>query len=369
MPYSYEDYQKPSYYNNDYNNRNIINQSSSRTYYNNPPAVSPARYIQPIEKFEDVNLKMLDVPRLELSLEFLNQTTPSVKIHQLSELEKLMFEVKVRQSSTNSKRYLFDYSGKKISIERGLFIVTNNGKIYITYDRDHENAIKIRKENEEYVVAHYSFASVEDTGLTNVVFAGLITVVDGLPTKITNESGTFRPTMYQTSNFKSAFCKDYLQSTKESLGMDFFIDRFVNIEEQIAELMVYGYENECVKLVNQLQVAFNSSPIREYKQNIREYLDRIKKTMDAPAPHIQNINNKTKNINNKNNQTASKKEKQTMEFNNESLLCIVCQDSKRNVLFMPCKHINSCIKCCKPLTLCPECRLAIQSKIENVYIN
>lgn len=352
MPHSAEYWAVSSYYNNDYNNRRIGDcEWDYRNNYRNKELYEE-KPVNIVEKFEDQEVRKLDIQPMELSLSFLKQTVPSVKIHKLSELEKNMFEVKVKKSNKTNQKYLFDYSNNKISIKRGLFVVTIDGKIYITYDRDQEKAIKIKKKDEEYVIAHYSFTDIDDTGLTNVVFAGLITVEDGLPKKITNESGTFRPTMYQTCYFRAEFCNKCLQIDPKILEIDLFIDKFINIEDQITELILYGYETECTKLLNQLQETVEQTPIKEYKQNMQEYVDRIKKTI----------------INFKENQNITNNN-QSVKAENEELACIICFVNKRDTLFLPCKHINSCAVCTATVNKCPECRVSISHKIGNIYIN
>lgn len=48
--------------------------------------------------------------------------------------------------------------------------------------------------------------------------------------------------------------------------------------------------------------------------------------------------------------------------------CVVCFERKRNVLFMPCKHVRVCTRCSKSLLSCPVCRQPITSRISNIFI-
>lgn len=39
--------------------------------------------------------------------------------------------------------------------------------------------------------------------------------------------------------------------------------------------------------------------------------------------------------------------------------CLACNNEKRNVLFLPCKHNAVCSGCASDLSLCPLCESAI----------
>lgn len=43
--------------------------------------------------------------------------------------------------------------------------------------------------------------------------------------------------------------------------------------------------------------------------------------------------------------------------------CVVCLNSRCEVVFLPCGHVCVCAKCCSPLAICPMCRGPIISKI------
>jgi hypothetical protein len=51
----------------------------------------------------------------------------------------------------------------------------------------------------------------------------------------------------------------------------------------------------------------------------------------------------------------------------ESLSCVVCMNSQKTVVFLPCKHLCSCHKCSIDLENCPLCRVKIANCIE-VYL-
>jgi uncharacterized membrane protein YgcG len=58
-----------------------------------------------------------------------------------------------------------------------------------------------------------------------------------------------------------------------------------------------------------------------------------------------------------------KQEKMQVENNyDDRMLCIACQDSEREVLFLPCSHVGMCAGCAASVSECPTCRGRIDSK-------
>ena len=53
----------------------------------------------------------------------------------------------------------------------------------------------------------------------------------------------------------------------------------------------------------------------------------------------------------------------------EALLCVVCEDAKKSVLLLPCKHICTCQGCAGGLAACPICRVPIEDRVVDVYIS
>lgn len=43
--------------------------------------------------------------------------------------------------------------------------------------------------------------------------------------------------------------------------------------------------------------------------------------------------------------------------------CAICYENDRDVVFIPCKHNVTCIKCCKNVQQCPVCRVKINDII------
>jgi uncharacterized membrane protein YgcG len=58
-----------------------------------------------------------------------------------------------------------------------------------------------------------------------------------------------------------------------------------------------------------------------------------------------------------------KQEKMQVENNYDNrMLCIACQDSEREVMFLPCSHVGMCAGCAASVSECPTCRGRIDSK-------
>ena len=48
----------------------------------------------------------------------------------------------------------------------------------------------------------------------------------------------------------------------------------------------------------------------------------------------------------------------------EAQNCKICMDNKVAVVFLPCRHLISCVSCAQQLRDCPNCRKFIQGKIK-----
>ncbi len=49
---------------------------------------------------------------------------------------------------------------------------------------------------------------------------------------------------------------------------------------------------------------------------------------------------------------------------NLNQVCVICYESDRDALYLPCKHNTACIKCSKILKECPICRIKIQDLVK-----
>jgi hypothetical protein len=71
--------------------------------------------------------------------------------------------------------------------------------------------------------------------------------------------------------------------------------------------------------------------------------------------------------------TVQLTETRIVEFNDEKvqpdseLLCLVCLDNKRVILFEPCNHLCTCNQCSKEIQKCPLCNIEINNK-KLIYI-
>ena len=48
----------------------------------------------------------------------------------------------------------------------------------------------------------------------------------------------------------------------------------------------------------------------------------------------------------------------------QQLLCAICENNQRTMLFMPCRHCSACQQCAANLTECPICRQQVETKIK-----
>ena len=62
---------------------------------------------------------------------------------------------------------------------------------------------------------------------------------------------------------------------------------------------------------------------------------------------------------------ANKRVKIEKELLQDRLLCVVCQERKRSVVFLPCSHFVLC-GLCPGIDECPICRRQVVTRIENV---
>jgi aspartyl-tRNA synthetase len=98
-----------------------------------------------------------------------------------------------------------------------------------------------------------------------------------------------------------------------------------------------------------------------------EILQQAIKEFGKVQVAYQNLDESTSNstINNTSTRKKNQRKKKRLEQLKETLLCIVCKDSKREILFTPCNHICCCEDCGqKIINHCVYCKAVIQSKIK-----
>lgn len=54
---------------------------------------------------------------------------------------------------------------------------------------------------------------------------------------------------------------------------------------------------------------------------------------------------------------------------NTAFQCIICCSQQIEIVFVPCGHQLSCSKCSKKITICPVCRLKVDSKLRTYFAN
>ena len=101
--------------------------------------------------------------------------------------------------------------------------------------------------------------------------------------------------------------------------------------------------------------------VQEAYQNLEESELESKSGLGSSIINTSSIINNNKSSTRKKNQ----KKKKRLEQLKETLSCIVCKDSKREILFTPCNHICCCEDCGqKIINQCVYCKAVIQSKIK-----
>lgn len=209
-------------------------------------------------------------------------------------------------------------STKNINIKNAIFVIKTNGKMYITPDRFDDNRVKY---DDGSVLCHHSFVESE------CFFAGLITIENGIPVSICNESGTFFPSMSHTVRIRNIFA-NILNMTPSKIALDFVIMEEY-LEDQIIDLLNNNFGEEVEKLINNCA----SKGAQTYCNIMYSAIDKSKKR-------------------------------------GEDNKCIICTEKQKNVLFLPCKHITTCMQCSQKITdgLCPLCRCKIDARVDNVFI-
>lgn len=67
-------------------------------------------------------------------------------------------------------------------------------------------------------------------------------------------------------------------------------------------------------------------------------------------------------------ESTTKETKSKGDETNEALLCKICMDEQMNMVFEPCGHLSTCLKCSRPLYKCPMCRTIITKK-RRIYMS
>lgn len=44
--------------------------------------------------------------------------------------------------------------------------------------------------------------------------------------------------------------------------------------------------------------------------------------------------------------------------------CVICLDRRKNIIFLPCAHLASCVECSMSMQCCPICRIKVQATIK-----
>jgi hypothetical protein len=263
----------------------------------------------------------------------------SVKVHYLREDEMASFEVRVMYNNYDKKYVLVDVLGKKISMKNGILVIKTNGKMYMTPDRDNADRVKFPDES---VLCHCSFSNDE------VFFAGILSVTEGIPTSLCNESGTFYPGMVHTTRIRNILAK-IMHVGQETIGLDFAISDDT-LSEQIHEMLNKGYEKE----IQNLMSTFFREGADEYCGNIM-----LSAYDDFRSRHPQA-------------QEPSQESSPSQPPLSQQQECVICNSNPKTILLLPCKHLSMCQSCSVQVIAtdnrCPSCRANIEDVVENIFI-
>ena len=301
--------------------------------------------LQIIKKWSDENEWITENRKASLVLNRRESyVNPSVTIHYLDEETMKPYEVFIIYS--NGHLSFVDRWQKTVNIENGLFVIRTNGKMYITPDRDDPNRVIL---SDKSVICHCSFDSI-------VFFGGLITVHDGFPTNICNQSGTFFPDMIHTVRIRNILAKIF-KIHPQNITINFVIEEEI-FEKQIIDMINAGYMEEIEILINDCLETGD-----EYDLICKIVCSALDKTSNNKS------NKPCDKLTDKLIDKIAEKKKSESDIKKSNIKCVICLDQDKNILCFPCKHISSCQSCFSKNTdlLCPMCRTPIESSV-TIYL-
>ena len=283
----------------------------------------------------------------------------NIKIHYLREDELGPFEVRIMNNT------LVDVLGRKITTKNGIFVVRRNGKMYTTPDRNDNE--RVSYPNDE-VLCHCSF------DIDEVFFAGLITINNGIPSSLCNESGTFFPGMAHTTRVRNILAS-IMNIYQENIRLDFVISEEI-LKEQIRDMLSKGYEKEIQNLItnsfnNGCDETIGNIMLETYNnfrsENVIRYIPHQSSAHQSPG-FIQPQQFPPHQLC----EQQSQSKQQSNSNNDESNICVVCTVKPKSVLLLPCKHLCLCEDCIKKVQVsgnaCPTCRANIENTVNGVFI-
>ena len=124
----------------------------------------------------------------------------------------------------------------------------------------------------------------------------------------------------------------------------------ININNKSSSDERFEILEQAIKEFAKVQVAY---------QNLEESESGLGSGLGSSIINTSSISNKSST------RKKNQQKKKRLEQLKETLLCIVCKDSKREILFTPCNHICCCEDCGqKIINHCVYCKAVIQSKIK-----
>lgn len=274
---------------------------------------------------------------------------PGINIKYLTQLEMTIFKISLIKRD-NGQCYFLDNNGHKVNIEKGLFVIAMDGTMYVTYDREDPKRVVYAKGQ---VLCHCSFAT------QIAYFAGLITMVNGVPTMLSNESGTFLPGLCHTARIRKILAQ-MCKISPHDIVLELII-RQDTLSREITDMLQQEY-NDVV------QVILDNAPGSEQHEIICNAIISFTDSQGKLQNDVERVEKPLQPL-----QPSQPQQIAAPSIANDTSIeraCVVCLEQQPNILFLPCKHIKVCSECHKQRKndQCPVCRCEIKSCIDNVYI-
>jgi hypothetical protein len=242
----------------------------------------------------------------------------SIKIHYFD--SNTVDQHRVYVGMQSGKKYLVDSNNKKINCSRNIFIVSTSGRMYLTPDRTCPDYTIYE---DGAVACHISFGCTDLMGADQVLFAGLITCSNGIPKVLSNETGTYMTDIVQTVEAKKVM---------ETI-----------FNNQSIELDLVMLPDRCIEDIESVLRCGDFSLVSRIVENLMQQQSRdLAMQIDAKLQEYRGL------------------AQNSVDQSNE---CVICKDSRKDTLFLPCRHMVACGQCSRTLTECPVCRNTIDQNI------
>ena len=307
----------------------VTNHRTSVQYRTNSLYSPQNRATRVARSFQDVfrpSMKLIDTENdwLQSPLEKLNPD----KIHWFTNEEE-MERYRVYVGVDGVKKYIVNANLQKITMHRGIFIVSTSGKMYLAEDRKSSKATDFMDGS---VLCHISFGAATDIlHKEQVIFPGLLSVVNGVVQEISNESGTYKPSIPHTIQAREVL--QHLLEIREPIDINLIMLEEL-VVENITQTLAAGHFDIVARIIDNLTQQKNIV----LAEQLCELMHSAKEQYNQQA------------------QERSQELSDTIE-------CAICTERMKNTILMPCRHMAACELCSRALDICPICRSHISQKI------